>query len=129
MEEETLAQRIRRLRFRRSLSQYGLAAEIGVTRQHVYDVERGHIKRLRGSTLAKYADALGESPSYIEYGYDRAPAEGQGWPTLEVALRHTTRLSEDQITQVVRIVHALEAEQELARILREREDAGGVVSQ
>jgi transcriptional regulator with XRE-family HTH domain len=122
MAEETLAQRVRRLRLQRGLSQYALADLARVTRQHVYDVERGHIKRLRGSTLARYAEALSESPVYIEYGYDRPPGKAEEWPPLEVALRHTSRLGDEEITQVARIVRALEAEQELARLLREREE-------
>jgi transcriptional regulator with XRE-family HTH domain len=116
MEEETLAQRVRRLRLRSGMSQYALAAAIGVTRQHVYDVERGHIQRLRGSTLGKYARVLGESPSYIEYGHDRLPGAGEEWPSLEVALRHTSALSDDRIAHVARIVHAFEAEQRLEEI-------------
>lgn len=120
MVEETLAQRVRRLRLQRSLSQYALADLARVTRQHVYDVERGHIKRLRGSTLARYAEALNESPVYIEYGYDRPPSAEEEWPSIEVALRHTSRLTDEEIGQVVRIVRALEAEQELARLLADR---------
>ncbi|MBV9281710.1 MAG: helix-turn-helix transcriptional regulator [Chloroflexi bacterium] len=114
MEQETLGERVRRLRKARGLSQDGLARQLGVTRQQVYQVERGDQQHMRKSTLQRYAQVLDVSERYLETGFEPfSGASDTSWPPLEVCLRHTSRLSEEDIAQVKRIIEALEARQEL----------------
>lgn len=124
LDVESLGQRIRALRTGKGLSQDELARVTERSRQHVFQVERGDIRHLRGETLKRYAQALGVSERYLETGHE-LPPRGEDWPPLDVCLRHTTKLSEEQIDQVERLVHALEAEQKLAQLLAEREAATG----
>jgi transcriptional regulator with XRE-family HTH domain len=116
---ETLAQRVRRLRLDRGLAQEELARQVGVSKTQVYLVENGLTKNPRPERLRRYARALGVTPEYLREGRgpERPQAEGE-LPPLEVCLRHTSRLNEAEIAQIVRIVRALEAEQE--RELAER---------
>lgn len=113
---ETLGQRIRSLRIGKGYSQDELARLTERSRQHVFQVERGDIRHLRGETLRRYARALNVSERYLETGHE-LPPRGDDWPPLDVCLRHTTRLSEEQIDHVERLIRWLEAEQQMAEIL------------
>ncbi len=116
MKRETLGERVRRLRQARGLSQDGLARLVGVTRQQVYQVERGDQEHMRRDTRQRYAKVLGISEEYLETGFESFDPGENEWPPLEVCLRHTSRLSEEDIAQVKRIIEALEARQELEQL-------------
>ena len=123
MKRETLGARVRRLRQAKGLSQDGLAREVGVTRQQVYQVERGDQEHMRRDTRAKYARVLGVSEEYLETGYESFDPGQNEWPALEVCLRHTSRLSEEDIAQVKRIIEALEARQDLEQLRKQQRAA------
>lgn len=67
-EMEDIGERIRRLRIARGWSQDQLARRAGVSRQHVYTVERGKITRMQETTLRSYADALQMKPEHLATG-------------------------------------------------------------
>ncbi len=112
---------MRRLRKARGLSQEELARRVGVSKTQVYLVESGQTKQPQGAILRRYARALGITVEYLKDGIEPNPAPRGEMPPLEVYLRHTSTLSEEEIAQVVRIIHALEAEQQRELALRERE--------
>jgi len=119
--EETLGQRVRRLRLARGLSQEELAHQAGVSKTQVYLVENGTTRSPQGEVLRGYARALDISLSYLTTGVDdTAPTNSEAWPPLEVYLRHTLTLSDEEIAQIVRIVRALEMEQQRELALQER---------
>jgi len=121
MSEETLGQRVRRLRLARGLSQEELAHQVGVSKTQVYLVENGTTRSPQAEVLRGYARVLGISLSYLTTGVDgTAPTDSEAWPPLEVYLRHTLTLSDEEIAQIVRIVRALEMEQQRELALQER---------
>jgi transcriptional regulator with XRE-family HTH domain len=121
---ENLGQRVRRLRLERGLAQEELARQVGVSKTQVYLVENGLTKSPRPERLRRYARALGVTLEYLRHGQGpERPAEGE-WPPLDVCLRHTSRLNEEEIAQIVRIVRALEAEQERELAERQRVSSG-----
>lgn len=77
--QETIGQRLARLRKERGITQVELAAELGVTQSHVSEWERGNL-RLHGELIAAVAqlldvtadELLGLSPSD-----ERAPAKNR----------------------------------------------------
>ncbi|MDQ2744691.1 MAG: helix-turn-helix transcriptional regulator [Chloroflexota bacterium] len=104
---------MRRLRLERGFSQEELARRVGVSKTQVYLVEAGQTKRPQGNILRRYARALGVDLEYLRGGIEPDPSTASGeWPALEDCLRHTSILGEQEIAQIVRIVRALEAEQE-----------------
>jgi transcriptional regulator with XRE-family HTH domain len=118
---EAIGTRVRRVRMERGMTQARLAHLLGVTRQQVNNLERGSQRTMHEQTLGRYAKALGVSEHYLFTGIAEPP-ELDGLPALEIYLRQTSRLSDENIAQVARIVRSLEAEQQLARILAEQED-------
>jgi len=118
---ESLAERVRRLRIAKGLSQEALARLVGVSKTQVYLVERGTTRRPQPEALNRYANALGVTVDYLLTG-QTAPTDTEGaWPPIEAYLRHTSNLSEAEIAQVARIIRALEMEQR--RELLEAEQA------
>ncbi len=123
---ETFAQRVRRLRQARGFSQEDLARRVGVSKTQVYLVESGRTLNPQPGKLRRYAQALGVSLDYLQYGHDPGPpGGGSEWPPLEVCLRHTSTLTEEEIAQIARIVRALEAEQRRELALAEQEQEEG----
>ena len=61
----TFGERIAVLRRRKGLTQHELAEPTGITANTVARVERGHVKMLRGDTVAALADALGTTTDYL----------------------------------------------------------------
>lgn len=111
-QDETLGDRLRRLRRERGLSQEALAHMVGVSKSQVYLVEKGVTRAPHPGRLRAYAAVLGVTMEYLLHGDKVRPLGGtQEWPSLEVYLRETSSLAPEEIIQVARIVHALEAEQ------------------
>jgi transcriptional regulator with XRE-family HTH domain len=117
---ETIGARVRRLRAERGITQARLASVLGVTRQQVNNLERGSQRTMHEETLSRYARALGVSEHFLATGVSDSPGAGD-LPSLEMYLRQTSRLSDENIAQVARIVRSLEAEQQLVRLLAEQE--------
>jgi transcriptional regulator with XRE-family HTH domain len=120
MIQETIGARVRRLRTERGMSQAQLAHILGITRQQVNNLERGPQRTMHEQTLARYARALDVSEHYLATGIPEPPA-GDDLPSLEMYLRQTSKLSDENIAQVARIVRTLEAEQQLTRLLAEQD--------
>lgn len=108
---ETLADRVRRLRLGRHMSRIELAYAAGVSKSHVHQIERGERTRMRLTTLARYAHALGVPESYIDYGYgtERTGASERQTDLTEM-LRQATQLEYHQIQHLVGLVRVLEEE-------------------
>lgn len=119
--DESLGERVRRLRLNRGFSQEELARQIGVSKTQVYLVEAGKTRAPQAEVLRGYARALGISLTYLKNGGDPEPAAAaERWPPLEVYLRHVSTLAEDEIAHIVRIVRALEREQQRELAMHER---------
>lgn len=67
---ETQAERIKRLRRAKGLTQKQLADYVGVSRTAVTLWEAGNTQALKGSNLLAAARALGVTPTYLETGRD-----------------------------------------------------------
>lgn len=79
----------------RGLTQVELAARVGLSRQQIYNLERGDVKSPPPSTVRALAAALSVQPDY----FARTPRE---MPTREVLhLRKKRRLSEKTIEQLL----------------------------
>lgn len=63
MAEETIGQRLRRLRLEAGLSIRGLAKHSGVDREHIYQIEGGKVKSITLRTAQRLAKGLGQPPS------------------------------------------------------------------
>ena len=62
---ETLAQRIRRARLHRAITQKELAALVGISRTAMHQLEKGETRDPRMSHLRTLADVLGVSMDYL----------------------------------------------------------------
>lgn len=119
--DESLGERVRRLRLDRGFSQEELARQIGVSKTQVYLVEAGKTRAPQAEVLRGYARALGISLTHLKNGGELEPsAAAESWPPLEVYLRHISTLAEDEIAHIVRVVRALEREQQRELAVRER---------
>lgn len=122
-QDEHLGDRLRHLRRERGLSQEELAHAVGVSKSQVYLVEKGVTRSPHPGRVRAYATALGVTAEYLLHGGKvRPPGGKQEWPSLEVYLRETSSLAPEEIIQVARIVHALEAEQR-AELAMQDEDS------
>lgn len=72
--DETIGQRVARLRKERGLTQVDLAEQLGVAQPVVSDYERGEL-RLHGELIIKLADILGVSSEEI-LGLKKTPSSG-----------------------------------------------------
>ncbi len=103
----TVGQRVRQLRQKRRMSQADLARAASVTKTHVWQIESGTRSHMQFSTLMRYAQALGVSMHELQYG--EAEGDPQNvFPPLDVCLRRTTLLTEDQIEEFIVMIHAVE---------------------
>lgn len=114
---EGLGVRVRRLRKNARLSQDALARAVGMSRQHVFQVERGVHENMRMDTVGRYAAALGVSEQYLLSGREVNEMEGERLPALDSYLRSALDLEEDQIAHVERSIAAFAAERRLAQSL------------
>lgn len=73
MEEETLGQRVRRLRIEQRWSQEELCRRASISKSFLSEVENDNASP-GGQTLIKLADALGASTDYLLTGKERAAA-------------------------------------------------------
>jgi transcriptional regulator with XRE-family HTH domain len=108
--EETVGQRIKRVRLERGLTQRSIAGP-GVTSVYVSRIESGQ-RRPSVRVIRMLASKLGVSPEYLETGVDLPPSE-----SLELRLTDAElwlRLGEDD---------ASEAEETLGAVLQEAKDA------
>jgi transcriptional regulator with XRE-family HTH domain len=62
---ETLAQRIRRARLHRAITQTELAALVGISRTAMHQLEKGETRDPRMAHLRTLADVLGVSMDYL----------------------------------------------------------------
>lgn len=71
-----LANRIKRLREERGLSQSELGQLVGTTKQTIYKYEKGIVANLKQTKIGKLAKALGVSPSYLLFGDEYPETNG-----------------------------------------------------
>lgn len=128
-EQESLSARVRRLRTIKGLSQEGMARRVGVSKTQVHLVESGKTGKPQAETLRNYARVLGVSVAYLNGERDAPSNEGarvDPWPPLEIYLRHTSVLSDEEIAQVARIVRALELDQQRELAIKECDGGRGL---
>jgi transcriptional regulator with XRE-family HTH domain len=104
---ETLAMRLRRLRLYRRLSQGKLAANSGVSKTQIQNIERGDSEAPRGDTLTKLATAL-EIPVSELLGEVPSGETTRDW---QAAFRRTSPLKSDVKEQVIALLETMEASQ------------------
>ena len=68
--QESIRERIKRLRRRLVITQKVLAIGSTVPLQTIKDIERGHTSVPRAKTIRALAIALNVSPSYLRNGYE-----------------------------------------------------------
>jgi transcriptional regulator with XRE-family HTH domain len=80
MEEETIGQRIKRLREARGFTLPGLArhlvglgAPASLTKAAIYKWETGDTKNMKNATFVLLAQALGTDAAYLLWGQHRSP--------------------------------------------------------
>lgn len=80
MDEETIGQRIRRLREARHLTMPGLAkllvslgAPSSLTKAAIHKWETGDTKNMQNATFVLLAQALGTDTAYLLWGQNRSP--------------------------------------------------------
>ena len=80
---ETLAQRIRRARLHRAITQTELAALVGISRTAMHQLEKGETRDPRMAHLRTLADVLGVSMDYLA-GRQDTPAPKRPRPRKAV---------------------------------------------
>jgi transcriptional regulator with XRE-family HTH domain len=70
---ETLAQRIRRARLHRAITQTELAALVGISRTAMHQLEKGETRDPRMAHLCTLADVLGVTMDYLAGRRDTPP--------------------------------------------------------
>ena len=79
--EETMGDRIQRLRKARGFSVEELARRLGVTQAAVYKWQVGDTRDIRNETLALLCKELATDLPYLVWGEDRAPKTPRSGPT------------------------------------------------
>lgn len=111
--QETIGERLRRLRQERRLTQHDIAAP-GVSAQYISKVERGQ-RNASVKALRKLSDRLGVSAQYLETGFDQTDAERRQFRLDDLEL--SLRLREDP-TDVEETLHQVLVDATAARDLR-----------
>lgn len=76
MNEETIGQRLRRLREAAGLSKRELAKRSGIDREHIYQIEGGKVKSITLKTAERLAKGLGKPPAvFFGNGHNNNTAE------------------------------------------------------
>ena len=96
-----LAAAIKRHRKARGLSQYTLAARVGVPDSTIYRLERGEFKLPKPETLQRIARALDVE---FEELFELAGYEAPGLPEVPVYLRRKLDLSDEGQSKVERYI-------------------------
>lgn len=107
---EGLGIRVRRLRYKAGMSQDELARAVAMSRQHVFQVEKGIHENMRMDTVARYAAVLGVSEQYLLSGRETFDVDPERLPPLDSYLRAKLALSEDEIAHLERTVRGFAAE-------------------
>jgi len=102
-----LSDRIRLARERANLSQAQLARLCGISQPSLCALESGKSKSLRGKTLLRLAEALGQSPEWLCDGGGKGDAVTLRSPTEENLLADFRRLTAAEKKIVVRMLRAL----------------------
>jgi transcriptional regulator with XRE-family HTH domain len=106
MATETLAERLKRLRVAKGLSQNALGTQARLLSggQAIYKVEAGQ-RRFQPDTAARVAAVLDTTPEYLLYGF--RPTYTGDMPPLDVYLRETHALRDDDISAITHLVRRL----------------------
>lgn len=122
------AERLRKLREERGLSQQQLAERVNMARVTITMYEAGE-REPDFETLAKLAQVLGASTDYLlgrtdnPYPPAGAPAEEEPWPEgVQVLRRASSKLTPEKKRFLIRLIEATLAEEEEAE--RERGTGG-----
>lgn len=94
-------------RERANLSQAQLAKLCGISQPSLSDLESGKSRSLRGKTLLRLADALGQSPEWLAGGGGKADAFSPRSPDEENFLADFRRLTAAEKKIVLRMLRAL----------------------
>jgi transcriptional regulator with XRE-family HTH domain len=106
-DNKTLGERLRQLRVGRGLSQNQLARIVGTSNTTIHKAETARQSSFQPEMAQAIAEALGVDVAYLLFGFTNSNAVVQE-ENLTYALRRTTRLSEQGIAIVERIVRGLE---------------------
>lgn len=116
-----LGARVKARREELRMTQEELARQAGLSVASVSKLERGESSNPRSMTLRKYAAALKTTPEYLLHG-ERPPAPsppaGDDAPEIEVALRATGDIPEEDIPVILGVVEAVRRKARLARLAR-----------
>jgi len=102
-----LSDRIRNARERAKLSQAQLAMLCGISQPSLSDLESGKTKSLRGKTLLRLAEALGQSPEWLADGNGKADALAPRSTAEEKVLIDFRKLTAAEKKIVLRMLRAL----------------------
>lgn len=105
---EGFGDRLRRLRSQRGWSMDELCRQSGVSRNHIWQLEKGQRRYPRQDTFDRLAKAFDVSPFYLEHGYEPDSPVPPEFNNPALALRATTKLNEQQIKQVLAIIDVME---------------------
>ena len=97
----TIYDRIRMLRTAQGMSQGDLAKKVGyVGRSAISKVESGD-RDISQSMIAKYADALGVSPTFLLYGEEETPADGTKGGRVDEFVELFQQLTDEQQVLII----------------------------
>ena len=92
----TIYDRIKMLRTAQGMSQGDLAKKVGyVGRSAISKVESGD-RDISQSMIAKYADALGVSPTFLLYGEEETPADASKGGRVDEFVKLFQQLTDEQ---------------------------------
>ena len=97
---ETVAERLTRLRKARGMTQEELAKKAGVTRHLISHIETGRVERPKD--MDKIARALGVSPALVQFGEEKTALDDGVWS----AAKALQTLPPDQREALIRLILA-----------------------
>jgi transcriptional regulator with XRE-family HTH domain len=103
-----LAAAIKRYRKAKGMSQYALAAAIGVPDSTIYRLERGEFKLPKPDTLQRIARALDVE---FEELFEIAGYDAPGLPEVPVYLRRKLDLSDEATAKVERYIERIKKQE------------------
>ena len=97
----TIYERIKMLRTAQGMSQYDLAKKVGYEgRSAISKVENGD-RDISQSMIAKYADALGVSPTFLLYGEEDTPADAPAGGRADEFVELFQQLTDEQQMMII----------------------------